>query len=73
MTGTILQYGSLKKTPNPICLPAPLLFSVLMFFRELDWQQTKPIKKINRFYVFNSQNKFTEGQISNMDDDEEEE
>lgn len=44
-----------------------------MFFRELAWQQTTPIKKINCFYVFNSQNKFTEGQISNMDGDEEEE
>lgn len=43
-----------------------------MFFRELDWQQTKPIKKINSFYVFNSQNKLTGGQRSNMDDEEEE-
>lgn len=62
----------LRKTPNPICLPAPLLFYVLMFFRELDWQQNKPTKKKkNRFYVFNSQNKLTKGQRSNMDDDEE--
>lgn len=63
---------ALKKTPNPISLPAPLLFSLLTFFRELDWQQTKPVK-INSFYAFNSKNKLTEGMISNTDDDDEEE